>query len=68
MAAETPAETRTAPAAGNTANKNSANRAAAKKIWTSPVFWSSLRACLFLAAAIALITELLRPVWRRDPA
>jgi hypothetical protein len=56
MTAETPAGTRTAPAPGKTANKNGAHQTAAKKIakktWSSPVFWSSLRACLFLAAAI----------------
>jgi hypothetical protein len=52
MTAETPAETRTAPAAGDTANKKAAHRTTAKKIWTSAVFWSLLRACMFLAAAI----------------
>ena len=52
MTAETPAETRTAPAAGEAAKENAAPRTTAKKIWTSAVFWSSLRACLFLAAAI----------------
>src|SRR5277367_3062164 len=52
MTAETPAETRTAPAAGKAAKENAAIRTALKKIWTSAVFWSLLRVCLFLAAAI----------------
>ena len=39
----------TAPAAGE-AEKNAARTM--KKIWTSAVLWSSLRACVFLAAAI----------------
>jgi hypothetical protein len=52
MTAEPPAGTQTVPAAGQTANEKAANRTTAKKIWTSAVFWSALRACLFLAAAI----------------
>lgn len=52
MTAETPAETRTAPTAGNTANENTKNETAEKKTGMSAVIWSSARACLFLAAAI----------------
>jgi hypothetical protein len=52
MTAEPPAGTQIAPAAGNSANENAANRTAATQPRTSAVAWSSLRAGVFLAAAI----------------
>ena len=52
MTAETPAETQTPPAADDTASKNGENQPAGQKPRTSAVFWSLLRAGVFLAAAI----------------
>jgi hypothetical protein len=54
-AEEPPAGTRTAatvPTGGNAAHEN-----AAKKIWTSAVFWSLLRACAFIGLALAFYAK-----------